>query len=268
MNETFRALLEEAQFTYEILGNGVTMLGKANYATKGLYFLSYTSLSTGLERIGKLCIMLDFYIKHNGTFPNEGEIRSIGHDLKILYDKSQVIIKDNNLEFAFSNSYTDKIHFKILTILNSFAKGDRYSNINLLTNSDRKSDSIKSWHEIDIYLFENRVSKKKKEKIRYNAEIVGKLMSPFSIVRHLSESRDEITDVETASFQTGMYEAVSKYRQLYVLQIIRYWVEILRGLQYEAMNIGKQEIPHFSEIFALFNNSDAYFLTRKTFDRL
>jgi len=268
MNETFRALLEEAQFTYEILGNGVTMLGKANYATKGLYFSSYTSLSTGLERIGKLCIMLDFYIKHFGIFPNEGEIRTIGHDLKVLYDKSQEIIKENNLKFEFSSSYTENIHFKILSILNSFAKGDRYSNINLLTNSNRKSDPIKSWYEIDIYLFENRVSKKKKERIRYNAEIVGKLMSPFSIVRHSSESREDITDIETASFQTGMYEAVSKYRQLYVLQIIRYWVEILRGLQYKAMSIGKYEIPHFSEIFALFYNSDSYLLTRKTFDRL
>jgi len=268
MNETFRALLEEAQFTYEILGNGVTMLGKANYATKGLYFSAYTSLSTGLERIGKLCIMLDFYIKHFGTFPNESEIRTIGHDLRVLYDKSQEMIKENDLEFEFLNSYTDKLHFEILSILNSFAKGDRYSNINILTNSNRKSDPIKSWHEIDIFLFENRVSKKKKEKIRYNAEIIGQLMSPFSIVRHSNESREDITDPETASFQTGVYEAVSKYRQLYVLQIIRYWVEILRELQYKAMKIGKQEIPFFSKIFASFFNSDSYFLTRKTFDKL
>jgi len=268
MNENFRALLDEAQFTYEILGNGVTMLGKANYATKGLYFLAFTSLSTGLERIGKLCIILDFYINHFGVFPNEREIRAIGHDLKVLYDKSQDIIKENDLELKFSKSCTDKIHFEILSILDSFAKGDRYSNINLLINSNRKSDPIKSWHKIDVYLFENRVSKKKKEKIRYNAEIVGQLMSPFSIVRHTSESREDIANIETASFHTGMYEAVLKYRQLYVLQIIRYWVEILRGLQYRAINKGEQEIPYFSEIFALFLNSDSYFLTRKTFDRL
>ena len=38
--KTFRALLEEAQFTKEILAIGVTQLYKANYASKGIYYQS------------------------------------------------------------------------------------------------------------------------------------------------------------------------------------------------------------------------------------
>ena len=70
LNSTFVALLKEAQFTKELLGAGATEIRRASYATKGVYFKSFTSLSTGLERIGKLCLMLDHYIETGGRFPD------------------------------------------------------------------------------------------------------------------------------------------------------------------------------------------------------
>lgn len=65
-----------------------------------------------------------------------------------------------------------------------------------------------------------------------------------------------------------MYEAVAPYRQLCVLQVIRYWVELLYSMQDAAMKGGGQDIPFFTEIFALFYNEDSYIRTRRTWDRL
>jgi hypothetical protein len=48
----FRALLREAEFTKQMLASGATQIRAANYATKGIYFQAFTSLSTGIERIG------------------------------------------------------------------------------------------------------------------------------------------------------------------------------------------------------------------------
>ena len=45
MNATFRALVEEATFTKEMLASGVTQIRNANYARKGAYFQSFTRLS-------------------------------------------------------------------------------------------------------------------------------------------------------------------------------------------------------------------------------
>ncbi len=88
-NETFNALNREAQFTKEILGAGATQIRNANYARKGVYFQSFASLSTGLERIGKLCLMLDFYIDNNGQFPDFNYLKNdIGHKIDLLYQKS------------------------------------------------------------------------------------------------------------------------------------------------------------------------------------
>lgn len=69
-SKTFNALADEATFTKEMLGSGATQIRKGNYASKGNYFQAFTSLSTGLERIGKLCLMLDYYIDNDGKFPD------------------------------------------------------------------------------------------------------------------------------------------------------------------------------------------------------
>ena len=135
-------------------------------------------------------------------------------------------------------------------------------------NNKPKNDPIKDWHlKVDRVLFEKRVSQAKKDKIKFNSEMAGRILSGLSIVQHLSESGLELNDIETSSYQTGVASAVAKYRQLYTVHVIRYWVDLLLKLQYEAYK-KNLDIPHFSEIFAIFNNKDSYLLTRKMYERL
>lgn len=268
MNEIFNALLEEAAFTKDILASGVTQIGKANYAYKGIYFQAFTSLATGLERIGKLCLLLDYYIKNNGTFPSKAFMqRNIGHNLELLYSNSKSIINDHGINIFFNKNLEDELHRNIIEILSGFAKGDRYSNIDFLVTLSRESDPIFQWNKrVDEVLFEKRVTKAKRERIGYRAKVIDQIASEFMLVRHTSEERKDINSIYNASFLTGRTEAIAKYRQLYVLQIIRYWVEILKSLQYLAMD-RSHEIPYFSEIFAIFFAEDKYFLTRKSYEK-
>ena len=94
-NKTFSALHEEAQFTKEILAIGVTQLYKANYAAKGIYYQSFTCLSTGIERLEKLCLILDYYIQNHGTLPPEKYIRDYGHKISDLYNACRDIAKQH-----------------------------------------------------------------------------------------------------------------------------------------------------------------------------
>ncbi|MCK4431030.1 MAG: hypothetical protein KAW19_06975 [Candidatus Aminicenantes bacterium] len=270
LNQTFKALLKEAQFTNEMLGSGATQIRKANYATKGMYFQAFTSLSTGLERIGKLCLMLDYYIDNNGKFPDLDYLKKkIGHKILVLYQKSIGIINERSISLNFLNNLDGNIHRNILKILSNFAQGDRYSNIDILVNAQQNRDPINSWFSfVDRPIFDTCVSDKKKRSISQNASLINQLAGSFSSVLHISETGSLITDLDDASYRTGMQKAVSPYRQLYVLQIIRFWVELLGELHYEAMKLGKQEIPFFNEIFATFYNDDRYFKSRKTWDRI
>jgi hypothetical protein len=269
-SDTFKALLKEAQFTKEILGSGATQIRNANYASKGVYFLAFTSLSTGLERIGKLCLMLDHCIDRNGEFPDLNYMKhEICHNIATIYEKSTSIVAKCSISMAFLQDLNDPIHQAILSVLSEFALGDRYSNINLLIGAGRQNDPIVSWFKhVDRPLYEGRVPQRKKDTLKRNAAVIASMLNRHATVLHTSETGEEIADVEEASQMTGMYEAVAPFRQLYVLQIIRYWVELLSWLGDRAMTTGSQDIPYLSEIFAPFYNNDSYIRTRKSWDNI
>lgn len=265
--QTFHALLKEAQFTKEMLGTGATQIRKATYASKGIYFQAFTSLSTGLERAGKLSVMVDYYADH-GQFPDSTYMRKeIGHNLVKIHQKLVDIISKRSLSGEYLTELTDPVHKAILEVLSDFAVGDRYSNINLLVNDPHQSDPMAFWHlAVDTPLFESKVSTAKKALVRENAKIVNAMAGQISFVLHTSETSGMITTMEDASFRTGMYKAVAPFRQLYVLQVIRYWTQVLSALYYEFS--AHQDLPHFAEIFAMFYNDDSYLRSRKTWEGL
>lgn len=267
---TFNALLREAQFTKEMLGTGATQIRRANYATKGIYFQSFTSLSTGLERIGKLCLMLDHFIETGGEFPTLKEMKhQIGHKLELLYERSQEVIRKRSIQLRMTRDLSDPVHLAIMRVLHDFAEGDRYSNINVLVGENSSTDPVSRWFdEVDLPLYTSRVLQRKKDLIEHNARVGAQLMGALSMVRHTAETGEMTLDFEEGSRRTGMWEAVAPYRQLAVLQIIRYWTELIGELGYAAQALPGEDIPYFGEIFAMFYNDDSYLRSRKTWDKL
>jgi hypothetical protein len=268
-SDTFKALLKEAEFTNEMLGSGATQIRAANYASKGRYFQAFTSLSTGLERIGKLCLMLDYYIDNHREFPGSDYVkREICHNIEVIYEKSRSVISKRSIVLPHLQDLNDPIHKAILSVLSGFARGDRYSNINLLVGDRRSTDPIALWfNSVDQPLYKTRVSPRRRQSVEQNAFVVSSLLGSHVSVLHTSETGEVVANLEEASQMTGMYRAVAPYRQLYVLQIIRFWVELVWSLQDTAMQSGGQDIPFFSEIFAPFFNHDSYLRTRKTWDK-
>lgn len=118
-----------------MLCTGVTQIRKANYSRQGIYFHDFTSLSTGLERAGKMCLILEHYIRSGGKFPDNKFLKNeIGHDIAAIYQKLIRIKKEYQFEFYYLQDLEEDIYRNILDILSRFAKGDRYSNIDLIVN--------------------------------------------------------------------------------------------------------------------------------------
>jgi hypothetical protein len=213
---------------------------------------------------------LDYHIENNGAFPDIKYMKNkIGHDITMLYEKSKEIALKHNISFSYLKNLDSQIHTDMLHILSSFAKGDRYSNIDFVTTQNRTSDPIKEWFQkVDSLLFIGKVPQRKRFSIEYNAQVIERAMSQIShSTIYINEVGLQMTHGE-ASYMTGMNEAILKYRRLYTIQIIRYWVEITNSLQYKAMSqtFPEQNIPFFSEIFSCFYNDDRYILKYKKFD--
>lgn len=266
----FEALIKEAQFTCEVLCAGVTEIRKANYARRGIYFQSFTSLSTGLERIGKLCLILEYSIKNGGDYPDNTYLKNnIRHDIEIIYQELIKIKKNYSFEFRYLQDLESEIYKDILNLLSRFAKGDRYSNIDLLANNRNYIDPIKIWYEkVDLYFFDCLISKKKKIQIQENAKIANDLIGAFSLIRHMGEDEKDILNVKDASYRTGIVQAVGPYRQLHVFQIIRFFVEMLTCLQKKIITDYNFVIPDFSEIFRIFYNEDTYVKSRRKWEMI
>jgi hypothetical protein len=268
MNQTFNALLRESTFTKEVLCAGATQIRKANYSTPGVYAQAFAALSLGLERIGKLCLMLDHYIENNGDFPDFDYMKKkIGHKLDLLHQQATEIAERRNIEFHFLNKLNHPAHQAILQVLHDYADGDRYSNINILVGAKQKNDPISAWSSnVDEYIFANIIGQKRKLTINKNANQLHEAMSRHSVVRHIAETGEIIDNYFDASFRGGKFDAVAPYRQLYVLQIIRYWVELLLALGNMAQSLNHQEIPFLNEIFGGFYNEDSFLKSRKTWN--
>ncbi|KKO65350.1 hypothetical protein VM94_00885 [Janthinobacterium sp. KBS0711] len=263
--KTFNALIREATFTKEVLGAGATQIRVANYSTPGVYAQAFSALSVGFERIGKLCLMLDYYIDNNGKFPEFSYLKKeIGHKLEVLLSGSTEIIVRRKIKLEFLDDLNHPLHQAISQVLHDYAEGDRYTNINILTNGKMQNDPIAAWSKtVDDYIYNNLIGEKRKITIRNNATLAHAMVSEFSVVRHNSETGENISSYFDASFLTGKYKAVSPYRQLYVLQMIRYWTELLWELGRIAQSLGREEIPYFGDIFGGFYNSDNFFKSRK-----
>ena len=265
--ELIDAFKKESQFTCEMLCAGVTQIRKANYARRGIYFQAFTSLSTGLERIGKLCLILDYSIKNNGDYPDDDYLKKkICHDIEEIYRKVLELKQVNQFNFNFLQDLNLDIYQTILSILSRFGKGDRYSNIDLIVNKRNYDDPIKIWYEqVDLYFFKNLVSLRKKKIIENNSQMINQLTKSFISVRHTGEDENDILSVEDASYRIGASEAVCPYRQLYTFHIIRFFVEMMNCLENKIMAEYGFVIPYFSEIFRVFYyGDDSYIKKRKT----
>ena len=265
-NKYTDALCKEALFTGEMLCAGYTQIRKANYASRGIYFQAFTSLSTGFERIGKLCYLLIFAIEQNGHFPTNSELKKVfNHDILKLYKLILEFKNTNNIEYSFLQDLDRPIYQSILNILSRFGKGDRYANIDLLIDEINYEDPISVWYrDVDSVIFKEKISERKKEKIKIDAALMHALTSDFVMIAHTGEDGSEINEVFEGSFRTGVNEAVAPFRQLYIFHIIRFFVESLHEIECIIRHKKIFEVPYFMDIFGVFYNKDSYFKNRKT----
>ena len=78
------------------------------------------------------------------------------------------------------------------------------------------------WAEqVDRIIDERLVPQKRKDEIDERARVISGVLGSHSMVIHVSDAGEDVTDLEVASRLTGLNEAIAPIRQLLVMQIIR-----------------------------------------------
>lgn len=258
MSEQLKRLYDEILFTKWLLGHGLTYLRKACFTDKGIYFDSFNSLSLGLERLCKICIILD-YIKREGKYPESNYITKFGHNLEKLIIKVESI-SINKCEFT-------KLHRLIISHLSKFAdsKG-RYSNINFITNGATQ-DPIDEWSKIDQYIIEHSLTsydkkecKKREKHYQFDNTI------PTIALGYESDKRKNINSSDDFFQQYAKFESVSGYRVLFLIQIIQKLFNVLEGINaHQPKEFYLWELDRVFSVF--FYGTDSEKRKRKNFMR-
>lgn len=261
MDEKYNRFVDETMFSRQLLGIGLTSLRKANFANRGLYFQALSSISLGLERLMKLCLLLDDYNK-NGRYTSRKELKNYGHNLKNLFEQ----IKERSHKVIGFNS----IHVQVLSLLTEFAQSSRYSNVDFITN-DHDNDPMKIWHNsIDKYIYENMLNDRQRHRIEKECELsrnIGDGLPAFTI-GYYDENRKPIDSFGELSSLAKRSEMLAGYRTLLVINIIECIYKILHSMSRESTD------PYFrclelNRIFATITyGSDSEKIKRKDFNRM
>ncbi|MFU2048195.1 hypothetical protein ACLSZ7_00350 [Avibacterium gallinarum] len=256
-------IYDELEFVRGLLGTGLTDIRKADIQRKHFYFTAFSSLSIGLERMMKLCLILEYHIR-NGDFPTQNEIRNYGHNLIDLFNKIESIY----YKYDNEENKLEEIHYRIIKELDGFAqgKGTRYSNINYIT-SEIYNNPIKNWVEnIDNYIWDKYISNKRKDILKIRSDACSIVMQPC-ITLFISEKDELIEDYNELYTQIFNTQEISGYRVLLLIQIIEYLYQFLNSINKKLDR--EYHLDDLGRVFGVITyGSDSEKRRRKNFERL
>lgn len=262
----WHALGREAELAAEQLAMGVTLLGRANHAQKGLYLQAFFALSIGFERLAKLVLIADHAITHDGAWMSDAALRKIGHDIDALLRACEPIGQAHAAQEEWGARPASPIHAAIVAHLNDFAQGTRYYNLDSLSGGKaaRQTEPIQRWWaEVATPILAQHRGRKRVG--RLEAAAVASPMEGASFVLHHGEAGQPIQSAAAMAQHAQSTAAVQRHGRLPVMQIIRWLATILGAVAREgAYRRGIDALLALPEPFMLFRNDDAYLLGRKS----
>ena len=265
----WHSLQREAQLVKQLIGSGVTALGRANYADKtGEYYTAFFGLSIGIERLAKLILVTDYAIENTGNMPDEKFVRKHGHKLIKLLAMVDKLSIEHNIRLQFARPSTS-VSGAIVNCLDAFADASqgRYANFAALGNPNlREEEPIKKWwgEVAALILTQHYFGKRAQLRIEENADIVHNLTSPISVVLYFDEQGSTLQDIRSASIRTGQTEIVQRFGRFYALTIVRWMANVFSELSRSACyNHQMDNFFGLWEHFYTYLVDDSFLKTRK-----
>lgn len=267
-NQEWHVIRQESMLIVELIGSGITSLGKANHVNKGLYYKAFFDLSIGLERLCKLILVVDYVIDNKGKMPSEKLVKDFGHKINELIKLVESIEIKHDVKSRF---YLDKddITKSIIENLDAFAdaKRGRYANFSSLDNPQHiKHESVsKWWDEVSIKIIKKYYhGTKSQKKLEIDAGFLNISSSRNFIVMHTDENRGKIDDLGSMIRRSKENSISQKWSMFYTLKMVRWLSAIYKDISGSACYINNHEAFFGSwEFFDVYHMDDKYLKSRK-----
>jgi hypothetical protein len=247
LNEEDKLLLKEAGLSSTCIGQGITILRKANFVAKWNYYQSFFLLTIGIERLLKLITIAQYRSENNGNFPKNSYLKLKGHDIKKL------ITKIEGYEPAFNDNVfiTDEIQLDIIEFLTSFAKSSRYYNLDALSGVVEKNDPLIEWKKI-----QNKIIIKEGLKSKPLPKKLTDSINSFAKFSFHNEEGDLISNAEQFYQDSSILDKLQGLSVYYIWKIIQIFADKLRFLEfkYHLHPLLQEFYPYFIKDWDKYNN--------------
>lgn len=239
----------EAELAGSQIARGVTALGRADNTRLGNYTTAFFSLAIGLERLGKLIVVADHAIGHNGKFPDDKFLKdNFGHVLGLLLDHCEGVSEARRPTGKYSKRPNDRVHQGIIQTLSEFGRLTRYYNLDFLTGAEtaKLEEPVHAWWKrVGEPILSEHYTARQQEKDSGMVDLLNEMGGENVHVRHHSETGESINDLATLVRRGGATRVIQRYGRLHVLQIVRWLTCLVFALAHEGARHKIEPLPNF-----------------------
>ncbi len=270
LSPEWRAVNREASLVRQLIGSGITALGRASYGSGlGEYYTAFFGLSVGIERLAKLILVAEHAISNAGALPDQNVVRQFGHKIRDLCTNADQITAKHCLTLDYPKP-TDPICWAVVDCLDAFANAakGRYANFGAIGNPsfNPADEPINRWwaEVVEPILARHVRGTAREATIKRNAQMVDAVIGSSSFVLHVNEGGQTMTEMQVASERSGMTKWAQQYGRFYTLCIVRWLADIFSELSRSGgYSKGIDALFGHYELFYGYRADDSTLMTRK-----
>lgn len=270
MTSKFYLLAQECDLAKSSLLGAFTAFSYLDINRTGTMYSAFFQAAVGLERLMKLVVVIDHNVKHDLDNPTNEQLKRIGHDLIVLYDRCSALASELSLP-ASEWFHGDSLEHQFLVFLSTFAKGSRYYNLDTISGAGKNPDPVKEWVHLHQLIAETYIPYKARVKLNEEAIEHCDSLGAFGFQRWTDGQYIPTVDV---CYLTWVCEKANPYCVWTLVRILKPFYQLLDVLCAQAHAIEVQKgidypiVPYATEFFPFLLTSLDSVKQRKNWTRL
>ena len=248
----FYLLAQECDLAKGALLGAFTAFSYMDVSKPGTMYSAFFQAATGLERLMKLVLVVDHNVKHDLNNPTDGQLKNIGHDLVVLYDRCAAIAGELSLVTPRWFQEEHDLERKMLVFLSRFAKMARYYNLDAISGQKKTPDPIGEWVRIHQLIAEKYIRYEVRETLNKEAIVYCDNLKAHGFARWHDGQYMPFVDV---CYRSSLLQKANPYCVWTLVSILKPFYNLLDMLcdQAHEMEVSKgidgPVIPYVTEFF-------------------
>jgi hypothetical protein len=247
-------MAQEAHLMSASLLSGFDLFHRSDFDRPGSLYSAFFQLSTGLERLMKIVVILDHKVNNNLKTPTDRQLRAFGHSIIDCYSRCNSIAaaQDRVMDKWFAPG---DLEYRLLEFLSEFASGARYYNLDRLVGAKHADDPLIRWYHVQISIARKYLSTKRREAIMQDAR---DHCEKFSLFGWEIGPRGEYDLTIDVTYQMEILKRTRGHCIWTIVRILQPFYFLLETLCDEIHKIDEKNgsdntsVPHMTEFVAFF----------------